>query len=202
MELFDRVIDRTKSHSQKWDKYKNQDIIPMWVADMDFKSPQCIIDALHVRINHGIFGYTAVDDITTNAVIDFIKRHYNWEIKSEWIVWNSGVVSSMNVACKLVKGDVIINTPIYPHFYKAPQNNNLNTIKIPLIELNNRWTIDFEKFEQAITPTCKLFMFCNPYNPGGTVFTKDELEKLSNICLKHNLIICSDEIHADLKLSI
>jgi cystathionine beta-lyase len=202
MEIFDKVIDRTKSHCEKWDKYKNQDVIPMWVADMDFKSPQCIIDALHVRIEHGVFGYTRVDEVTIDAVISFIKRHYDWDIKPEWIVWNSGVISSMNVACKMTKGsDVIINTPIYPHFVKAPKNNNLNILKVPLVEKNNRWTIDFDEFEKAITPTCKLFMFCNPYNPGGTVFKRDELEKLSDICVKHDLIICSDEIHADLILN-
>jgi len=199
MNIFDTAVDRTKSHCEKWDKYKNQDVIPMWVADMDFKSAQPIIDALHERVEHGVFGYTSVDDGTNQAVVDFISRHYDWQIKPEWIVWIPGVVPGMNIACRSVEtDDVIINTPIYPHFVKAPLNAGKNLIKVPMIEKNNRWTIDFEAFEKSITPTCKLFMFCNPYNPGGTVFTKNELEKLSQICIKHDLTICSDEIHADL----
>ena len=200
--MFNEIVDRTLSHCEKWDKYKNQDVIPMWVADMDFKSPQCIIDALHVRVEHGVFGYTSVDDGTNKTVVDFIKRHYSWQIKPEWIVWLPGVVPGMNIACRSVQTeDVIINTPIYPHFVNAPLNAKKNVIKVPMREKNNRWTIDFEEFESKITPTCKLFMLCNPYNPGGTVFTKDELEKLSDICIKHDLTICSDEIHADLILN-
>jgi len=202
MKPFDNIIDRTKSHCEKWDKYKNQDVIPMWVADMDFKAPQCIIDALHTRVEHGVFGYTSVDNGTNQAVIDFIKRRYNWQIKTEWIVWLPGVVPGMNIACRSVKTEeIIINTPIYPHFEKAPKNANKSVIKVPIVEKDNRWTIDFDEFEKQITPTCKLFMFCNPYNPGGTVFTREELEKLSDICIKHDLTICSDEIHADLILN-
>ena len=202
MNLFDNEIDRTNSNCEKWDRYKNQDVIPMWVADMDFKSPQCIIDALHVRVEHGVFGYTSVDDGTNKAVVDFIKRHYDWQIKPEWIVWLPGVVTGMNIACRSVKtDDVMINTPIYPHFVNAPKNANKNIIKVPLVKKENRWTIDFDELENSISSTCKLFMFCNPYNPGGTVFTKDELEKIADICIKHDLIICSDEIHADLVLN-
>jgi len=202
MSIFDNQIDRKLSHCEKWDKYKGQDVIPMWIADMDFKAPQCIIDALHVRVDHGVFGYTSVDNGTNQAVVDFIKRHYDWQISPEWIVWLPGVVPGMNIACRCIEtDDIIINTPIYPHFVKAPQNAKKNIIKVPLIEKNNRWTIDFEEFESKITSTCKLFMFCNPYNPGGTVFTKEELKKISDICIKHDLIICSDEIHADLILN-
>lgn len=202
MNDFDIFIDRKDSLCEKWDKYKGKDIIPMWVADMDFKSPKPIIDALKNRVEHGVFGYTKVDKETNSIVIDFIKRHYGWEIKPEWIVWIPGVVGGMNLACKTIPcEDVIINTPIYPHFIKAPQNANQNIIKSPLVQVDGRWTIDFDSFEKAITPKCKLFMFCNPYNPGGTVFTKKELEKISQICIKHDLTICSDEIHADLILN-
>lgn len=202
MNIFDNQIDRKLSHCKKWDKYKGQDVIPMWIADMDFKSPQCIIDALHVKVDHGVFGYTGVDDGTNQAVVDFIKRHYNWQIKPEWLVWLPGVVPGMNIACRCIDtDDVIINTPIYPHFVNAPINANKNILKVPMIEKDNRWTIDFEEFESKISSTCKLFMLCNPYNPGGTVFTKDELEKISDICIKHDLFICSDEIHADLILN-
>jgi len=202
MSIFNETVDRTTVDGEKWGRYKNKDIIPMWVADMDFKAPKVIVDALHARVEHGVFGYTKVDTKTNQAVVNFIERHYNWKIKSKWIVWLPGVVSGMNITCKTIDSpDVITTTPIYPHFIKAPKHANQNVIKVPLVEKNNRWAIDFEKFEKAITSTCKLFMFCNPHNPGGTVFKKDELEKLSQICIKHDLIICSDEIHADLILS-
>ncbi len=202
MNTFDEIIDRTESGCQKWDKYKNTDVIPMWVADMDFKSPPAIIDTLRKRVEHGVFGYTSVEIETNKAVVDFIERHYRWKIESNWIVWIDGVVPAMNIACRSISTkDIIINTPIYPHFVKAPQNANKNIIKVPMIEKDKRWTIDFKCFESKITPDCKLFMFCNPYNPGGTVFKKDELEKLSSIIIKHDLTICSDEIHSDLILN-
>jgi len=199
---FDEVIDRTKSSCEKWDKYKGQDIIPAWVADMDFKSPPCVIEALEQRVREGVFGYTGVDEETYEAIISFIKRHYDWEIQKEWIVFTHGVVSSMNVACLSVEThSVMTTTPIYPHFMKAPKYANKEILAIQMKEENNRWTLDYEMMEKAITPTCKLFMLCNPYNPSGTVFTCKELERLSAFCLKHDLTICSDEIHADLLLN-
>ena len=202
MSIFDETVDRKAVDGEKWGRYENKDVIPMWVADTDFKAPKTVIDALYKRVEHGVFGYTKVDTNTNQAVIDFLKRHYNWQIKLEWIVWLPGVVSGMNIACKAVDTkDVITTTPIYPHFIKAPLHANQNVIKVPLREKQNRWTIDFDEFEKAITSTCKLFMLCNPHNPGGTVFTKDELKKLSSICIKHDLIVCSDEIHADLILN-
>ena len=202
MSIFDKIVDRTVVDGEKWGRYENQDVIPMWVADTDFKAPQAVIDALQKRVEHGVFGYTEVGKETNKAVVDFIQRHYSWNIKPEWIVWLPGVVSGMNITCKAIDSkDVITTTPIYPHFIKAPEHANQNVLKVPLREENNRWCIDFKEFEKTITSTCKLFMFCNPHNPGGTVFTKNELEKLSSICIKHDLIVCSDEIHADLILN-
>jgi len=199
---FDEIVDRTQTPCEKWDKYKNQDIIPAWVADMDFKSPPCVIDALQKRVAEGVFGYTGIDDETYDAIIAFLKRHYNWEIKKEWILFTHGVVSSMNVACMAVEGQsVMTTTPIYPHFIKAPKHAGKEVLAIAMKEENNRWVLDFETMERAITPTCKLFMLCNPYNPAGTVFTCKELERLGTFCLKHDLTICSDEIHADLLLN-
>jgi len=199
---FDEMIDRTKSSCEKWDKYKDQAILPAWVADMDFKSPPCVIEALSKRVNEGVFGYTGVDDATYNAIISFIKRHYNWDIQKEWLVFTHGVVSSMNIACMAVESkSVMTTTPIYPHFIKAPKHAHKDILAIAMKEEDNRWTLDFEAMEHAITPECKLFMLCNPYNPGGTVFTCKELETLSTFCLKHDLTICSDEIHADLVLN-
>jgi len=199
---FDEIVDRTKTPCEKWDKYKGTNVIPAWVADMDFKSPPCVVEALQKRVSEGVFGYTAIDDETYAAIIAFLKRHYNWEIKKEWILFTHGVVSSMNVACMAVEGQsVMTTTPIYPHFIKAPKHANKEVLAIAMKEENNRWVLDFEAMEQAMNPTCKLFMLCNPYNPAGTVFTCKELERLGDFCLKHDLTICSDEIHADLLLN-
>ncbi len=203
MNFFDKEIDRTQTHCEKWDRYKGMDVIPAWVADMDFRSPIPVIDALKHRVEHGIFGYTGMDDETIEAVIDFIKRHHNWEIKKEWIVWINGVIPGINLACKMIGDDseVITTTPIYPHFVTAAKNTNKILTQVPMKNINNRWSVDFEEFESKISPACKLFILCNPYNPGGTVFTKNELEKFCEICVKYDLIICSDEIHADLVIN-
>ncbi|ATB69919.1 putative aminotransferase [Sulfurospirillum diekertiae] len=202
MGSFDEIVDRTKTPCEKWNRYKGADVIPAWVADMDFKSPACVVDALQTRVNEGVFGYTDIDDETYDAIIAFLKRHYHWEIKKEWLLFTHGVVSSMNIACLTVDGaSVMTTTPIYPHFIKAPKYANKDILAIAMKEENNRWVLDFEAMEKAIKPTCKLFMLCNPYNPAGTVFTKAELEKLGAFCLKHDLTICSDEIHADLLLN-
>ncbi len=200
--IFDKKIDRTNSNSEKWNKYKGEDIIPLWVADMDFEAPEPIVKAMQKRLEHKVFGYTPIEDETLQALVDFVKRHYNWEIKKEWILFSYGVVISMNFATRAIKSkEVIINTPVYPHFYKAPKNAGSKVIKVPLVEKDNRWSIDFDEFEKAITKDCKLYMLCNPHNPGGTAFTKEELTKIANIAKKHNLIVCSDEIHADLILN-
>lgn len=202
MSFFDEVVDRTQTPSEKWDKYKDKDVIPAWVADMDFKSPPCVIEALQKRVSEGVFGYTAIDDETYATIIGFIKRHYGWEIRKEWLVFTQGVVSSMNIACMAVETQsVMTTTPIYPHFIKAPKHAGHEVIAIKMKEENNRWTLDFEAMEAQINPTCKLFMLCNPYNPAGTVFTCKELEQLGAFCVKHDLTICSDEIHADLLLN-
>lgn len=199
---FDEIVDRTKTPCEKWNKYKGTDVIPAWVADMDFKSPPCVIEALQQRVAEGVFGYTDIDDETYDAIIAFLKRHYQWEIKKEWLVFTHGVVSSMNIACLTIEGQsVMTTTPIYPHFIKAPKHANKEVLAIAMKEEHNRWVLDFEAMERAIKPTCSLFMLCNPYNPAGTVFTKAELEQLGAFCLKHNLTICSDEIHADLLLN-
>jgi len=200
--LFDKMVDRVNSNSEKWNRYKDKDIIPMWVADMDFEAPSSVVKAMQERLNHKVYGYTPIEDETLNALIGFVKRHYGWDIKKEWIIFSYGVVISMNFTTRVINSkDVITTTPIYPHFYKAPANANSSVIGVPLKEVNNRWSIDFKEFEISITKDCKLFMLCNPHNPGGTVFSKEELEEFANIAKRHDLYVCSDEIHADLIVS-
>ncbi|NPA28019.1 MAG: putative C-S lyase [Epsilonproteobacteria bacterium] len=202
MSIFDKRVDRRGSNSQKWDRYKGEDIIPLWVADMDFEAPSPIVEAIKKRIEHKVFGYSPIEEETLEAFIDFVKRHYEWEIKKEWIIFSYGVVISMNFVTRFINSkEVITTTPIYPHFIKAPKNAGSEVIKVPLREKNRRWSIDFNEFEKSISKDCRLFLFCNPHNPGGTAFTKEELKKLANIAKRHNLIVCSDEIHSDLILN-
>ncbi|UCE55019.1 MAG: PatB family C-S lyase [Desulfobacterales bacterium] len=200
---FDTHVERRGTSSMKWDKYRARDIIPLWVADMDFRSPPAICDALHKRIDHGVFGYTMPPSEVDDVVVSMLQTSYGWKIKSEWLVWLPGLVTGLNVACRAVGDDgddVITAVPVYPPFLSAPFNFNRNLIKVPLVENSNRWRFDFDRFEQAITPKTRLFMLCNPHNPIGRVYTREELTTLADICEKHNIVICSDEIHSGLIL--
>ncbi|MDR2100067.1 MAG: PatB family C-S lyase [Campylobacteraceae bacterium] len=202
--MFSKTIDRNGTHALKLERYKNYNgAIPAWVADMDFKSPQCVIDALKKRVEHGVFGYTAVSDELIEAVANFIKKEHGWSVPKEWFAFTSGVVASLNIACGILKENesAITTTPIYPYFLSAPANMKREVTAVRMREIEGRWSIDFDEFEKHIKPNCRMILLCNPYNPGGTVFTKKELLKIGEIALKHNLLICSDEIHADLVLS-
>ncbi len=200
---FDQIINRKDTASLKWDKYKNTDIIPMWVADMDFKAPQPILDILEQKIKHGIFGYTLVPDKLDTLIIERMKTLYNWEIHKDWIVWVPGVVSALNIACKTFgqpHEKIVTTTPIYPPFLSAPANAGKALITVPMIYQNQRACLDFDGLEKAFKQDTSLFMFCNPYNPCGTVFTKKELQTLVDLCDANNVILCSDEIHSDFVL--
>jgi len=200
---FSMPVERCNTASMKWGRYKGRDIIPLWVADMDFCSPPPVIDALHKRIAHGIFGYTMPPDSLNEAVVERLQADHGWTIQPQWLVWLPGLVTGLNVACRAVGQDhdeVLTAVPIYPPFLTAPANSRRNIIKVPLQEKDNRWTFDFERFESAITARTRLFLLCNPHNPVGRVLTGDELAALAAICEKHDIIICSDEIHCGLLL--
>ena len=200
---FSIAVERRNTASMKWDKYKGRDIIPLWVADMDFCSPPVITEALHQRIDHGVFGYTIAPESLKNVVAERLQTDYGWAIEPQWLVWLPGLVTGLNVACRAIGRDhdaVMTAVPVYPPFLTAPANSRRNIIKVPLVEKDNRWTFDFERLENAITPDTRLFLLCNPHNPVGRVFTRDELAALARICEKHELIICSDEIHCGLLL--
>jgi len=187
----------------KWDKYKGKDIIPLWVADMDFLSPPAVIDALDKRVKHGIFGYTLPPDELYGIVISMLEKEYGWKTKKEWIVWLPGLVTGLSVVCRAVgkdNDDVMTAVPVYPPFLTAPANSSRNLIKTDLVEANGEWRFDFESMEKAITPRARLFLLCNPHNPVGRVYNIDELTSLASICIKHNIVISSDEIHCGLLL--
>ena len=204
--LFDQIIDRSSTYAFKWKKYEGQNILPMWIADTEFKCPQPILDALHQRVEHGLLGYTlpAHHKSANQAVVNWLAKQYGWQIKAEWIVWTPGVVPAFNVACKALcqPGDkVMIQTPNYPPLLAAPKINGLSRVDIGTVEQNGRWTLDFAELEiQAADPLCKLFIICNPMNPVGSVLTAAELKRIADICVKYNVTLCSDEIHCDLIL--
>jgi cystathionine beta-lyase len=200
---FDRLVERRDTASMKWDKYKGKDIIPLWVADMDFCSPPAVIDALQRRIAHGVFGYTIPPPDLNKIVVAMLAAEYGWSVQPQWLVWLPGLVTGLNVACRAVGEDndaVMTATPVYPPFLSAPGNSRRRLVKVPLREHQNRWGFDFDHLESAITPDTRLFLLCNPQNPVGRVFTHDELMVLAAICEKHNIVICSDEIHCGLLL--
>jgi cystathionine beta-lyase len=200
---FDTVIDRSGTGSEKWDKYKGRDIIPLWVADMDFRSPPAVLEALHERIEHGVFGYTHPLPSLVDAVLDHLDRDFAWQVRPEWLVWLPGLVCGLNVLCRAVgeTGDEVLTfTPIYPPFMSAPVLSQRTTIKVPLKLDGGRWVTDLETLERAITPRTRLLLLCSPHNPVGRVWTRAELEQLAEVAERHDLVIGSDDIHAGLIL--
>ncbi|MGD9186711.1 MAG: PatB family C-S lyase [Desulfobacteraceae bacterium] len=203
MQNFDKPVDRTETDSIKWRKYHGRDIIPMWVADMDFESPPAVLESLHERIDHGIFGYALPDKQHRSAVVEYIRKQFRWNISAQWIVWLPGVVSGLNVACRSVgdAGDSIVTAvPVYPPILSAPKNWDRRLRTTRMIKTVDGWQLDMDDLERALTPDACLFILCNPHNPTGRVLRKAELEQIAQYCLKRNLVICADEIHCDLVL--
>ncbi len=202
---FDTYIERKKTDCFKWDYgiYSKPEMIPMWVADMDFLSPPEITQALHQRIDHGVFGYTFPPEELVEVIVERMKKLYNWDIKPDWFVWLPGLVTGFNVACRAVASvddNIATAIPVYYPFLQAPDNNKQTITKIPMLKKDNRWTLDFDLIEKQISTKTKMFLFCNPHNPGSTMFNRDELLKFADICKRNDIIICSDEIHCDLIL--
>ena len=201
---FDTVIDRSGTDSEKWSRYRGRDIIPLWVADMDFRSPPAVIDALHERVSHGIFGYTHPPGELIDAVIAHLSRDFGWEVAEEWLVWLPGLVCGLNVLSRAigdVDDEVLTFTPIYPPFLSAPLLSRRSLVKVPLVLQGSRWMIDLEALERAITPRTKLLLLCNPHNPVGRAWSRTELEELAEVAVRHDLVIGSDDIHAGLILN-
>jgi len=195
--------DRTGTGSLKWERYAGRDIMPMWVADMDFTSAPEIIEALRDRVAHGVFGYTVPPASTVQAAIEYLHTRHGAEITPEQIVWFPGLVPALNVACRAfvpAGGEVLTCTPVYPPFLTAPEFAGAGLRTVELLENNSIWEIDFEGLEAAVTPSTKLFILCNPHNPVGRVFPRATLDRLAEFCRRHSLVLISDEIHCDLVL--
>lgn len=199
---FDQVIDRRNTNSYKWDASENENVIPLWVADMDFKTAPSIIEALQKRVEQGIFGYTKVPDNYYNAVINWFGKKHGWWFKKENIIYTIGVVPAISAIIKAltVPGDeVIIQTPVYNCFFSSIRNNDCIASENTLIYKNGTYEIDFEDLEKrASSEKAKVMLLCNPHNPTGRVWTLQELDRISEICLRNNVVVISDEIHCEL----
>lgn len=200
---FKTCPQRAGTGSLKWEHYAGRDVIPMWVADMDFTSAPEIIEALRERVAHGVFGYTVPPATTVEATIAYLRRRHGAEVSPEQIVWFPGLVPALNVVCRAfvpAGGEVLTCTPVYPPFLTAPEFSGVALRTVQLIENSGGWEIDFEGLEAAVTRNTKLFILCNPHNPVGRVFPLATLERLAEFCRRHRLVLISDEIHCDLVL--
>ncbi|MBD5301669.1 MAG: pyridoxal phosphate-dependent aminotransferase [Bacteroides sp.] len=199
---FDHVPDRRGTNSYKWDLPEIKDAIPMWVADMDFKTAPCIIEALKKRVEHGVFGYTFVPDSYYEATVNWFSRRHGLSLKPEWILYTSGVIPALSAVIEALTkpGDkVIVQTPVYNHFFSSIRNNECIVTENPLIQRNGSYEMDFEDLEEkASDPDVKLLLLCNPHNPAGRVWSSSELKKLGDICARNNVIVVSDEIHNEI----
>jgi len=197
---FDQIIDRKGTDSIKWQRYGNE-VIPLWVADMDFVSPEPIIKALHERVDHRVFGYAGPGKDLISIIRERLKRLYGWDVLPEHIIFIPGVVTGLNLAFHLFAdpGDsVLVQPPVYSHFITDPVIRGRTLIDPPLTKKGDTYEIDFDAFERTITSRTKVYVLCNPHNPVGRVFRIDELEQLAHICIRHKILICADEIHCDL----
>ncbi len=198
---FDEVIERRNTDCAKWDIVKDEDMLPMWVADMDFRCPPEIIDALYRRVEHGVFGYAGAYHSYYTSTINWMKKRHNWEIELDWICSSPGIVPALDM---LVRGlthpgdEVIIQTPVYHPFFSVISNNHCKVVENELVLDGYRYMMDLDDLEKKLNPNVKLLILCSPHNPVGRVWTKNELIRLGELCLKHDVTVISDEIHSDL----
>jgi cystathionine beta-lyase len=196
---FDQIIDRRHTDSAKW-RWYDEDVLPLWVADMDFRSPEPVIRALQERVAHGVFGYAVPPDELCEVVRERLARLYGWSVEPDEIAYFPGVVSAFNVVCRGIgsPGDeVLVEPPIYPPMLRVAGNMGRVRVDVSLVEGSERYERDLDAFEAAITDRTSLFILCSPHNPTGRVFTRTELEQVAEVCRHHGVVICSDEIHCD-----
>lgn len=205
MGKFDIVHNRKNTRSVKWDGlnsvFQTDDVLPMWVADMDFRAPEAVNEAIKKRAEHGIYGYTTIDADVEDAIIDWNKDQHNWDIDRTWITYSPGVVTSLLLAIQAFtepSDAILIQTPVYPPFANSIASHDRKVLTNSLVENDHYYTIDFKDFEQKLTQGVKAFILCSPHNPVGRVWKKEELKQMADLCVKHDVLIISDEIHSDL----
>ena len=202
---FDTIIDRRNTDAIKWTMH-GEDVLPMWVAEMEFQSAPEILQALHQRVEHGVFGYTINSEGLRDATVERMAELYNWQIQPDWIVFNPGMVLMLNVMAQCVgkAGDgIIFNSPVYGPFYNIAKNRGFFAQGADMVRVDDdantfHYELDFDAFENAITDQTSMYFLCDPHNPTGKIYTRAEQERLAEICLKHDLTIAADHIHADL----
>jgi len=205
---FNTVIDRKKTSCSKWDGYKNRfgtsedDVLPMWVADMDFRAPECVVEAIMERAAHGIYGYPIETDSYYDAIVNWMFRRHGWSVKKEWIAYSAGVVPALSTIIRAFTnpGDgVVLQPPVYPPFYEVIENNGCRILRNPLKIEKGKYTIDFDDLEDKVSDyRTKLLLLCSPHNPVGRVWTKEELLKVGRICMDNDVMVVADEIHSDI----
>ena len=202
---FDKVVDRVGTGSVKWqmplDEYNDEEIIPLWVADMDFEVPREVRENISKRIEHEIFGYTMIPDSYYKAAIDWFEKKHDWKLEKDWMVFTPGVVPGINSLVRTFTqagDDILIQTPVYHQFAKVIKSTGRNIIENPLIEEDGDYRMDFDNLKEVITNKTKLLILCNPHNPVGRSWTESELRELGEICIENNILVISDEIHSDL----
>ena len=196
---FDQVIPRKGTGCIKYDR--KPDLDPFWVADMDFAAPPCIIEALHKRVDHGIFGYAQPHEALNQVILDYLARRMGHQAELEHILHLGGLVPALSIAARAFcqAGEAVMTcTPVYPPFLGVHNDAKAKLITVDHIKVDQQWTFDWDAMEQAVTPETKVFILCNPQNPLGRVFTKEEVIRLAEFCERHDLILVSDEIHCDL----
>ena len=202
---FDKQIDRYNTNSAKFDTAVAQgypaDVLPLWVADMDFQAPECVREALHKAADYGIFGYSFLGDGYVKAVQNWFAKRFDWQVERDWLITTPGVVFALSTVVRAVTnpGDaVLVQPPVYYPFYRVINNNGRKLVESPMLYENGRYTIDYADFEEKIIQNdVKMFILCSPHNPVCRVWTVEELAKIGAICKKHNVIVVSDEIHCD-----
>jgi len=207
LSIFSELHDRKNTRSVKWDMlepvFQTTDVLPMWVADMDFKAPDAVNNALIKRAEHGIYGYTIIDEDVEAAIINWLERRHDWKIDQKWLTFSPGVVTSLHMAIQAFtepNDKVLIQTPVYGPFYNVIESHEREVVRNELVYKENYYSIDFLDFEEKLKTGVKVFVLCSPHNPVGRVWKKEELEEMARLCLKYNVLIISDEIHADLVL--
>jgi cysteine-S-conjugate beta-lyase len=203
MSRFDTVVDRRASYSTKWEKYRGSDVLPMWVADMDFETPQPIVQAIHRRADHGVFGYTEPPDELVEVFLTYLKRRFSWQVSKEELVFVPGVVPALNIACRgLLNLDekALTATPVYYPFLDAPGNSGRELTRLPVDMADSRYRYPIDALRASIDSHSRMLLLCNPFNPLGRILDRKELTAVIDTCLTHDLLICSDEIHCELLL--
>lgn len=207
MDAFKTFINRKQTNSMKWDQIKqvfqtdDDDVLPLWVADMDFPAPKEVNDALIERAKHGIYGYTFIDDSILDNVVNWIEKRHNWTIETKWLTFSPSVITSLyNAIMTFTKPNdkILIQTPVYTPFFSVIEDSGREIVENPLLYKDQKYEINFNDLEEKFSQGIKAMVFCSPHNPVGRVWKKEELEKLAELALKYNVLILSDEIHADL----